>query len=375
MMGRKVSLDKIKLSKGFFYTVFLFLIAMGKYVRYTIMKEVLVDAGIGHSWINSIIYGEGKFKIWSSASESSDTIGNSIFFYKMLNIFDFKTYEQFEIAVTIIFSFVVIMLMIKTKKYLDIYQMFFLCLSVIVLNMFAFTLSKEPIQMLYFIAMYIVVINNKLSYFWKNILVILVMLITALTFRSYYVLAAMFFVIVQVFFTVISNRKKGTAIVNMVILLVIIGIAYYVFLKFARNLSPDSYNELIRVRTRVGEAKTDMLNILPSSNLYLFIIDYLIMIIRMMFPIELVPYGIKYVPYVLYQLMITYLVIINIKNISNNSDVKNITICIYMGYLFASAAFEPDFGSWIRHESVLFPLFLILADIFDGTKKYKILLR
>ena len=35
---------------------------------------------------------------------------------------------------------------------------------------------------------------------------------------------------------------------------------------------------------------------------------------------------------------------------------------IYYAFLLGSATFEPDFGSWIRHEAVLFPILLILMD-------------
>ena len=126
---------------------------------------------------------------------------------------------------------------------------------------------------------------------------------------------------------------------------------------------PTEYSELIRVRTRSSTAASDMRNIFKSTNLLIFSFDYLIMLLRMMFPIELLRLGIKYVPYVLYQVIITYFVIKNIKSIKSNGKIKNIALYLYIGFLFASATFEPDFGSWVRHEAVLFPILLIFADI------------
>ena len=50
-------------------------------------------------------------------------------------------------------------------------------------------------------------------------------------------------------------------------------------------------------------------------------------------------------------------------NYKKISDIRRISLYIYFAFLLGSATFEPDFGSWIRHEAVLFPILLILMDI------------
>ena len=96
----------------------------------------------------------------------------------------------------------------------------------------------------------------------------------------------------------------------------------------------------------------------------LFTLDYLIMLVRMMIPVELLTFGPKYWPYVAYQVMITFYVIMALKNIKRNHKSKNVALYVYLGFLCGSATFEPDFGSWVRHEAAIAPVLFILADMY-----------
>lgn len=225
--------------------------------------------------------------------------------------------------------------------------------------------------MLYFIAIYYVLCLNNKSVKFKYILTIGIIAFSAISFRIYYFLIIMFMVLVQVLFNVFIIKKEKVKIKDIIIMLLVIVGFYFLFLNIMKVIMPTEYNELIRVRTRSSTAASDMRNIFKSTNLLIFSFDYLIMLLRMMFPIELLRLGIKYVPYVLYQVIITYFVIKNIKSIKSNGKIKNIALYLYIGFLFASATFEPDFGSWVRHEAVLFPILLILADIKRKDKERK----
>ena len=148
-----------------------------------------------------------------------------------------------------------------------------------------------------------------------------------------------------------------------------LSIIYFLMLNFIKIIDLKSYNELIRVRTRVGIANTQMINIFKSTNLILFTLDYLIMIIRMLFPLELIPMGIKYWPYVGYQILISYFVLKNIKNIKENKKTQNFALYTYIAFLLGSATFEPDFGSWVRHEVAIFPILIIITGIVVPNEK------
>ena len=134
----------------------------------------------------------------------------------------------------------------------------------------------------------------------------------------------------------------------------------------------ESFNELIRVRTRLGEASTQMLNIFKSENLAIFSLDYLIMILRMLFPVELIPMGIKYWPYVFYQVLISCFLIKAIVNMKKQSKSTNLALYLYIAFLLASGTFEPDFGSWVRHEAAIIPVLLVMEGIIIPKEKKEI---
>lgn len=345
------------------FGMFLILVAIGKIIRYTIMKNVLVNAGIGHHFIYPILYGTGGITLFDSDSMTGDAGGNAVVIFRAINFFKINNYESWELYISVIWNIILFGLLLGVKKILNLKQFVFIGLSIIVLNIFDFTLAKEPIQMLYFIAIYYVLCLNNKSVKFKYILTIGIIAFSAISFRIYYFLIIMFMVLVQVLFNVFIIKKEKVKIKDIIIMLLVIVGFYFLFLNIMKVIMPTEYSELIRVRTRSSTAASDMRNIFKSTNLLIFSFDYLIMLLRMMFPIELLRLGIKYVPYVLYQVIITYFVIKNIKSIKSNGKIKNIALYLYIGFLFASATFEPDFGSWVRHEAVLFPILLIFADI------------
>ena len=141
---------------------------------------------------------------------------------------------------------------------------------------------------------------------------------------------------------------------------------YFAILNAVKLVSPSHFNELIRVRLRTSSAASDMRAIFKTNNLVVFTLDYLIMIIRMMLPVELLKLGPKYAVYTLYQILISGIVFNNLRNVRNISTSRRIALFIYIAFLMGSAAFEPDFGSWIRHEAVLFPIFMIISGFNEG---------
>lgn len=340
--------------------LFPFLIIIGKIIRWTLMKTVLVDNGIGYTFLNYISSGNVKFSILSDEFVM-DTSGNASFiFYYLGKIFGISnTYISYEILITILWNAIVLYLIIKNKKSYSMRELLFLILSVIVLNIFDFCLAKEPIQFLYFLLIYFVLKSTKLSMKGKYIMSILILLLSVLTFRTYYLLIIVFFIVCHVLCSIFINSKSGNKILKIFCLLLLISFVYFMMLNVAKIIAPSSYSQLLRVRLRVSSASSDMRSLFMSNNLVIFSIDYLLMIIRMLFPLELIRLGPKYLFYIIYQLVITKFVFDKIKTIKNNNAQVNLALYIFLGFLCASATFEPDFGSWVRHETVLFPLMLI----------------
>ena len=348
--------------------LFPIMILAGKIIRWTILKTVLVDMSIGNGMISKILYGTGGFTSFSD-SGISDAAGNASVFFRAINIFGLTTTIQFEVYISLIWNIIIILIILKGKKSLNIMQMLFLIVSIAVLNIWDFCLAKEPVQLLFFLAIYYILLNRRLNIKQKYILTIFVLLISVLYYRIYYILIIAFIMIVAIVCSKWLFKVDKINLRHVLGLLVVLSIVYFIMLNFIKVIDIESYNELIRVRTRAGIANTQMINIFKSTNLILFTLDYLIMIVRMLFPMELIPMGIKYWPYVFYQIIISYFVLKNIKNIKENTKTQNLALYIYIAFLLGSATFEPDFGSWVRHEAAIFPILMIITNIVMPNEK------
>ena len=341
------------------------IIILSKIIRYTIMYDVLVETGIGHLMLPGIV--NNTDTVLKGASDIS------IDFFDFFNFFNLQTYIQFEIAVTIIFNTILVIFLSIVKTKLTILETIFLCSSIAVLNIFSFTLSKEPIQMLFFI-LWFLVLNSNLAYVKKIIVTVVVILFTAMMFRSYYILAALFFVITIILCEWLYAKFEGKQIIKVISMLILIGVIYFVFLNVSLLLFPTEYLELIRVRLRAAGAASDITTWIPlsNSNTLIFCADYILIIIRMMLPVELLLLGVKYIPFVIYQAIISTYAIKNFKNLRNMDQHTKLAFYVFLAFLFTSATFEPDFGSWIRHESVFCPVFLIMTQLLKAKRKTNI---
>lgn len=348
----------------------IFLILGAKAIRYTIMKSVLVDMSVGHGMIGmindekSIIYDENVSEEELGANHKSAML------FRSINIFELTEYGEFEVYITILWNFILLCIIFSLRKKLNLLQAIFLVLTILVLNIFDFNLAKEPVQMLYFILMYIVIISKSLKSSFKYWLCFAILYWASISFRGYYILIACFMLGASWICKTFILMKDKLRIYDIIIVLIAFGVGYFLLLNIAKITLPEEYAELIRVRTRETEAKSDISNLITNSdsNLALFSLDYLLMLVRMMIPVELMLFGPKYWPYVAYQVMITMYVIFALKNIKKNNKSKNVALYVYLGFLCGSATFEPDFGSWVRHEAAIAPVLFILADMYRFTK-------
>ena len=354
-----------------FLVLFPIMIFAGKLIRWTILKSVLVDMSIGNGMISKIISGATQF-VFLSEVGMADAAGNSAAIFSAINFFGLTTTVQFEIYISIIWNIILIALLLKSKKHLSLPQFLFWLASIAVLNIWDFCLAKEPLQMIFFLVMMLIICSKKLSEHAKLIGIIITLLLSVLTYRVYYILIVAFLIIVGLVCKKWLLKLKKIKIKHVIILLIILAGSYFVMLNVIKVIDIESFNELIRVRTRLGEASTQMLNIFKSENLAIFSLDYLIMILRMLFPVELIPMGIKYWPYVFYQILISYFLIKAIISMKKQSKSTNLALYLYIAFLLASGTFEPDFGSWVRHEAAIIPVLLVMAGIIIPKEKKEI---
>lgn len=298
----------------------------------------------------------------------------------------------------------------------------FVYLGVAILNIFCFNLAKEPFQMLFFFLMAITIVKGK-GYKQKSILLSGAILVTVLLTRKYYGLVLIYYFILQIIvrqlfdnidYTTKNGRKK--LVTNVLISGVIIAICHFFLLSFLSINNEDTYSEMMdanyRSMTRDSVADSEIVPIFSKGNPLLAAIDYGIKIFRLMFPIELLIKGkVTYIFLIAFQFLLAAFIgsafvkrkayedddeedieeddeeveedeldsdedeeeddedeeedeeednEVILARKKDRQDCRMAALYLYLAFLLCSAAFEPDFGSWIRHEGITLPVLLLI---------------
>ena len=217
----------------------------------------------------------------------------------------------------------------------------------------------------------------------KNIAIFTIFIIESIFFRVYYLIIGSLFIFLSYSGKIkpILNKKKS--LVKIIFFTIIFMVIESYILSI---VSKENYNSLVLAREGVNifrihdlDATSIINNVLPNSNIIYFFINTTINILRILFPIELLFKSINYLPFIIYQTYITYTLtmyvkknIINNKNKILNKNNLDSMFYIIISFLTVASIFEPDFGSLIRHESVLFMFILAISiDNYQYNKKNK----
>lgn len=355
---------------------FIPLVIVSKVVRWTIMKPQLVDTSIGWGMLRAM----NQNRI-PPLSFSGNATGNTMNLFEFINIFNINSYIGWEIFITLLFNIPVYFMI---REYYKTYPLagwkenLFIYMNIAVLNIFCFNMAKEPYQMLFFILLYYGMMLHNASYRTKCILIIGVLILCTIFARKYYALIIMFFLFliftVRYLFKKNAKKKltnKQLAIYITLMILAVCGL-HYLFMLYMGGKDPETYSELIRVNNREGMGNSEITPIFSANGGPLFTAEYLIKIFRLLFPIELLLKGkITYVFLIVNQFLLVMFMIRTFKAIRESKknwhstqaqylSIRELALFTYIAFVLCSAAFEPDFGSWVRHQGVTFPVMLLI---------------
>lgn len=277
-------------------------------------------------------------------------------FYRLLRFLPFKTPLEWAIFWSIIMNVIFFIIFLKKYKTYTIQEYIFIYASMFILDVFVFNINKDLVQSLILLIIFIIT-NLKIPDWLKILLAALILVIESIFFRSYYVLGAattliVYFILLN--FTKYNNKKKNSIVFSSILIL----ICLFSIIFIAQYIAPEAYNQLIGRRDTVVEdldANTVISDWLPGNGYLNYCINYTINMFRMSFPIELLIKGIKYIPFVIYQIYLTVNIIKGIKNI-NKKHLSNLSFII--GYWLMMFASESDFGTLVRHQATLLPFYL-----------------
>ena len=243
-------------------------------------------------------------------------------------------------------------------------NIFYFC-TIFIMEIYVFTISKEFVQFLFYILIFLVCYNVKNSKLC-NILLYVILALIGIFFRSYYLILLGCVVIYD--FLRMFKVSRGIRMTAFVVLIVA-GLAV------AQVILPNQYNTLVSIRhvvnnggdiSNMQDRATLILDVInnPNNNLFIFILNYIINFIRMVFPIELVIKGkLLYLFFTIYQIITVSILFTIGKNEKYLSLRARKIAKIVFFYFCVLAIFEPDFGSFARHGCL--GSFLLLYPIYE----------
>ncbi len=350
---------------GLLALIYIPLVLLSKLVRWTIMKPQLVDMSIGWGMVHKINNGDcGQFAFNQN---------NSLQLFEFINFCGLSTYVEWEWFLTIALNITVFSAaynFLKSNKSALLSDNIFIYLNIAILNIFCFNLAKEPPQLLCFLLMSFAVAFPK-SLSAKRIAIAFALLFTAFFMRKYYGLVLIYIFVVE--FAVnnwISKVDASTSKGKRDIAFIILGLLFffaccqYVLLSVMSSVDPETYSEMIWVNNRdATNAASEITPIFASENRLLFTVDYFIKIFRLMFPIELLLKGkVTYLFIIAYHFMLFKYLLKSFTDFKSLTDTHKYALYLYIAFWMCSASFEPDYGSWIRHEGVAFPVIILLLN-------------
>lgn len=309
------------------------------------------------SWrLVSMLTGNATMASWTGYQTTVD-------FYDLIDIFNLTSQQQWSIFMGAIMTPVVIVILSRAKE-MNVRESIFALMAVGLLNIYVFTISKEGIQIMFFFLIYVIIslpIKNTLIkviacagiFYWESTF-----------YRSYYIIMAAMTVALYFIFYKLRNMRKEIKPKYVALVIIACIVMIFAFLYASKFIAPEDFMDAINVRdTSANEnAVTVILNPFMVNNNYgIFMIDYVIAAVRMMFPIELIVKSPAYFPFFIYQIFILYYFIRTLKNIKKIDNKMIVAISCFSAYILGSFIFEPDFGSWVRHEAAAFPLMQLMA--------------
>lgn len=238
----------------------------------------------------------------------------------------------------------------------------------VLLPVFVWNTQKEALQLVPLFLIAFCIIKSDFSQYTADILIVSLLLLWGVVFRIYYIIIAVGTMTLMILYHFPwEKRTKRQRMLSFLVLLV--GVVMLLFV--VKTCFPKLLFEVFGVRTdinlaRIGssDANTIILDLFENkdNSIILYLINYAIAAIRMFFPVELLFKGIQYVPFIILQMFWDVLLLRQIREaikcrIAGSKRLTQIRfLTVIISWYLVSFLFEPDFGSYIRHQTAMFPV-------------------
>ncbi|KAA8829304.1 hypothetical protein [Bifidobacterium tissieri] len=315
-------------------------------------------------------------------SSDDQTRQFTIEFYRTINIFGFDSTAQWSVFMGVIGT-VLLMTVAWHSVHISLPQSAFFLSSVGLLNIFAFGITKETIQICFFILMiaFMMIVMRILRRYDIAVLPMqlsclvaasMVLALEGIVFRGYYMIMIPLMFVALLLLSMLKKHDAPLAI-SPLIVFAIMSTALCIMLVCGTLLFPYINGALTwmkgNVLARDGQvaSSTLIMDLLPGYGLAGAVANYPLDALRMLFPVELLfkqPMSASYVLFFLFQVFVDVMLVLAIRTSQRqgadsgaSADIGSVSaLCVVLAFMTVSFLFEPDFGSWTRHESAAFPL-------------------
>ncbi len=297
----------------------------------------------------------------------------TVLLFRKINFFNFETLVQWATLITILYTPIIYTIIKRYTRNIDIYKFIYLCSGVFLVGMYIFNVGKDIIQMTIFLLIDVIILTRKIEKpFFKILLCSLLFAYESIIFRSYYILTSIFTIVLYFILKQFIYSKSKIKIKKVLRVVFSILITLFIFMLITKRFLPKEYNQLMVIRTSLNQYRENSPNAVTmindifknGGNIWIWMLNYIINFIRIMIPVELLFISIRYMPFIVFQIFVTYYLVISLNQINSKNTVMFSSLCVFIAYLMTSFLFEPDFGSFVRHEAATFP---VLINILNNT--------
>lgn len=328
-------------------------------------RKFYLDAEMMYTYYNSVMESSWlPFKI-------GDAYGNTAKFYRLMFFGADLSKEMFYLACSCLYAIVyhiaILQLPIKNKRKFFFFSMIFIFDAV-----YLFQPCKEITALILSILVIHQIQKDNKS---RNLWILFELLIYALVFRIYYIILILFYLIYLIY---CKNKKLAGG-------LILAG-----FVLFCILFQQGFMTHLLQGKIIVENANTELKDLFTkqqmSENVFLYLINYAVMVVRLIFPVEIIvkspSSAVLFLPIYWYML---FEVARNLRQLwkkrgpgesfstmmMNREDQKKLDVLVIIcSHILMSAFFEPDLGSYLRHISGILPLYYFIMFQEPGNIKW-----
>lgn len=305
----------------------------------------------------SMSLGTDNVKAWGGSYEVVADL------FRNINIFNFTTLLQWSILIGIIFDILLVVAFAKIKG-LNLLQSVFALMCVGLCNIYVFNLGKDIIQFAFFVLCFIIISINRIPSWLKITGCAAIFYWESTFFRNYYIIMAVFAIGIFIIIKIVRQKNIKINYKKIIFIVAVLFALMYVFLSVAKVAMPEEYLDIMHCKddtTILGATSVIEDRIEYGEDVNLYMLNYIINCFRLMFPFELLNAGVFYLPFFVFQALLIFYMYKNIKNIHGINENNVVALSAFLAFFMGSVLFEPDFGSFARHEAAAFPLIMLFA--------------